>query len=62
MFSQIDAIDTNERYNKDKFIYETNVDILEYIKRDYKDVYKDAFNKLRQQTCPDFLNLLENNK
>ena len=48
MFSQIDAIDPNERYDKVKFIYETNVDILEYIKRDYKDVYKDAFNKLRQ--------------
>ena len=47
MFNQIDAIVPNERYDKVKFIYETNVDILEYIKRDYKDVYKDAFNKLR---------------
>ena len=61
MFRQIDAIDPNERYDKVKFIYETNVDILEYIKRDYKDVYKDAFQKLRNQTCPDFLNLLQNN-
>ena len=61
MFRQIDAIDPNERYDKVKFIYETNVDILEYIKRDYKDAYKDAFQKLRNQTCPDFLDLLQNN-
>lgn len=62
MFHQIDAIDPNERYDKVKFIYETNIDILEFIKRDYRDAYKDAFDKLRKQTCPDFLKLLENNQ
>lgn len=49
---EVDIMDAQIRFDRVKFIYDTNIDLLDIIKNQFKDTYKQAFEIYRERTCP----------
>ena len=54
-------MDPDLKFDRLKFIFETNIDLLEIIQLNFKEVYVSALGMLKKQVCPDLLELLKEN-
>lgn len=55
----IDFGDAQLTFDRVRFIYETNIELIDVLKRHFKDVYKQALEICRQEICPDLQELLK---
>lgn len=57
----VDNLHPEARFDRLRFIFETNIDLIEIIKDRFKDTYTEAFRLYKSKTCPKFPELLKEN-
>lgn len=47
------------KFDRLKFIYETNIDLIHIIQTQFRETYKKAFDQYKGVICPEFEELLQ---